>query len=332
MKLLILGGTVFLGRHIVNAALAAGHEVTTFNRGKHSLEEQKSVEKLTGDRSEDLSALLKRKWDAVLDTCGYEPEVVAKSVNALKDSVEHYTFISSISTYKGFRTKGMDETAQVKSLEDGDEPEYGSLKVGCERTVEKVFGNKALIIRPGLIVGPFDPTDRFTYWPTRVSKGGQVAAPGDPDRNIQFIDVRDLAKWTIHLIEKKTSGVFNATGPKEPLTMRAFLNECNSVSGNKAQFVWLTDEQVLEAGVGPWMEMPLWIPASAEEHRYFQNIDCTKAHRAGLTYLPLANTIKDTLEWDASHASKIERKAGLAPEKEAKLLASSDESTRMQNR
>lgn len=320
MKLLVIGGTVFLGRHIVVAALAAGHEVTTFNRGTHSLEEQESLEKLTGDRAKDLSALSSRNWDAVIDTCGYEPDVVAKSVNALKDSVEQYTFISSISVYKGFPTKGMDETAKVKSIDDGDEAEYGSLKAGCERVVEQVFGDKALIIRPGLIVGPFDPTDRFTYWPTRVSKGGPIAAPGDPDKNIQFIDVRDLAKWTIHLIESRTSGAFNATGPKEPLTMRTFLNECNAVSGNSAQFVWLSDEKVLEAGVAPWMEMPLWIPASDEEHRYFQLIDCSKAHAAGLTYSPLSITIKDTLDWDASRDSMGERKAGLKPQQEAKLL------------
>lgn len=321
MKLLVIGGTVFLGRHIVSAALAAGHEVTTFNRGTHSLEEQKHVEKLNGDRTKDLSALSRRNWDAIIDTCGYEPEVVAKSANAMKEAVENYTFISSISVYKGFRTKGMDETAKVKSIDDGDEAEYGSLKAGCERVVEQVFGEKALIIRPGLIVGPFDPTDRFTYWPTRVSKGGPIAAPGDPDKDIQFIDVRDLAKWTIHLIESRSSGVFNATGPKEPLTMRTFLNECNAVSGNSAQFVWLSDEKVLEAGVAPWMEMPLWIPASDEEHRYFQTIDCSKAHRAGLAYSSLSKTIKDTLTWDASRNPNEARKAGLKPEQEAKLLA-----------
>lgn len=324
VKILVLGGTVFLGRHIVNAALGAGHEVTIFNRGTISLDVQANIEKLVGERSGDLSVLTNRKWDAVIDTCGYDPQVVARSADILKNSVDNYTFISSISVYKGFPTKGMDETAKVKSIEDGDEAEYGSLKVGCERVVRQVFGEKALIIRPGLIVGPYDPTDRFTYWPTRVSKGGLVAAPGDPEKKIQFIDVRDLAKWTIHLIENKVSGVFNATGPQEPLTMRTLLNECNAVGGNFAQFVWLSDEKVLEAGVAPWTDMPLWIPASDEEHRYFQTINCSKAHKAGLKYSPLATTIRDTLKWDASRDPAAERKAGLRPEQESRLLALAD--------
>lgn len=325
MKVLILGGTVFLGRHIVTAALHAGHDVTTFNRGTNSLEEQNKVENLIGDRTGDLSVLAGKSWDAVIDTCGYAPQVVAKSAAALKNAVGSYAFISSISVYKGFPTEGMDETARVKSIEDGDEAEYGSLKAGCEQEVEKAFGDGALIIRPGLIVGPYDPTDRFTYWPTRVSKGGRVAAPGDPEKNIQFIDVRDLAKWTIHLIETKTTGIFNATGPQEPLTMRTFLNECNAVGGNFAQFVWLSDEKVLQAGVAPWMDMPLWIPASDEEYQYFQSMDCTKAHKAGLKYSPLSATIKDTLKWDASRAPSDERKAGLRPEQESKLLALADD-------
>ena len=218
MKLLVLGGTVFLGRHTVAAALAAGHEVTTFNRGTHSIIEQKNIERLVGDRCEDLEILKNRRWDAVIDTCGYDPEVVSKSVETLKDAVDNYTFISSVSAYKGFPTLGMDETAKVKSIEAGDEAEYGSLKVACEQAVEKVFSDHTTIIRPGLIVGPYDSTDRFTYWPTRVSQGGRVIAPGDPERNIQFIDVRDLASWTIHLIENKITGLFNATGPEKPLT------------------------------------------------------------------------------------------------------------------
>ncbi|MBX9952895.1 MAG: NAD-dependent epimerase/dehydratase family protein [Candidatus Obscuribacterales bacterium] len=320
MKVLILGGTIFLGRHIVTAALHAGHEVTTFNRGSKSLEEQNRVEKLIADRRDDLSVLTGKKWDAVIDTCGYEPQEVEKSAAALKNSVDNYTFISSISVYKGFPVKGMDETARVKSIEDGDEAEYGSLKVGCEREVEKAFGDKALIIRPGLIVGPYDPTDRFTYWPTRVSKGGRVAAPGDPEKNIQFIDVRDLANWTVKLVETRSKGVFNATGPKEPLTMHQFLNECNAAVGNIAQFVWLRDEQILAAGVAPWIDMPLWIPESDEEHRYFQHMDCTKAQKTGLTYSPLAATIRDTLKWDMKRDREKERKAGLKPEKEKVLL------------
>lgn len=322
MKLLVLGGTVFLGRHLVQAALAAGHSVTTFNRGTHSLDEQKDVEKLVGDRSDSLELLKNRKWDAVIDTCGYDPAVVSKSVEALKDAVENYVFISSISAYKGFPELGMNETATVKSIEAGDETEYGSLKVACEKAVEKQFGNKSAIIRPGLIVGPYDPTDRFTYWPTRISKGGRVLAPGDPERCIQFIDVRDLANWTIHMVANETAGTFHATGPEKPLTMRQFLNECNAVGGNFAQFVWMDDEALSKAEVAPWMEMPLWIPASDKEHRGFLSMDCQKARNEGLSYSPVAQTIRDTLTWDISRDSLEERKAGLPAEKEQKLLAS----------
>ncbi len=269
MKLLILGGTVFLGRHLVTAALAAGHTVTTFNRGTQ-----------------------------VLDV-----------------------FISSISVYKGFPTLGMDETAEVKSIEAGDETEYGSLKVACEQVVEKLFGERSTIIRPGLIVGPYDPTDRFTYWPHRVSKGGRILAPGDPERCIQFIDVRDLAKWAIHIVENKTTGIFNATGPEKPLTMRQFLNECNAVGGNFAQFIWIGDDELVKAEVSPWMEMPLWIPSSDEEHRGFLNMSCARAQQAGLSYSSLAKTIQDTLIWDTSLGAARERKAGLPEARESAVLA-----------
>lgn len=325
MKLLILGGTIFLGRHIVAAALEAGHEVTTFNRGNITLEEQSEVEKVIGDRSVDLSVLADNKWDAVIDTCGYEPAIVKKSAQTLKNCVNQYLFISSISVYEGFHSRGMDETARVKSIEDGDEAEYGSLKAGCEREIEKVFSKRALIIRPGLIVGPYDPTDRFTYWPARVAEGERTAAPGDPEREIQFIDARDLAAWTIKLLENKMTGLFNATGPQEPLTMRSFLNECNSVAGNSADFVWVSDEKILNAGIAPWMEMPLWIPASDEEHRYFQTIDCSRAHCAGLTYSPLSRTIADTLSWNSTRSRDHIRKAGLKPEQEAALLEAAAE-------
>ena len=322
MKLLVIGGTVFLGRHIVMASLEAGHAVTTFNRGTHTLDEQESVEKLIGDREGNLSRLSKRKWDAVIDTCGYLPATVEKSAKALKNSADQYVFISSISAYKGFPTYGMDETAKVKSIEDGDEAEYGSLKVGCELEVEKQFGAATTILRPGLIVGPHDPTDRFTYCPARVAEAGRVIAPGDPDRCIQFIDARDLAKWIVHLVENKTFGTFNATGPKEPLTMRKFLNECNAVGGNYAQFVWRSDEEILAAGVEPWMEMPLWLPSSDEEHRGFLSLNCTKAQKAGLSYTALATTVKETLKWNATRGSTLKLKAGLKAEHEKALLES----------
>jgi len=323
MKLLILGGTVFLGRHIVTAALEAGHTVTTFNRGTHAPQEQKTVEKLHGDREKSLDELANRTWDAVIDTCGYDPDVVEKSAETLKNCANNYVFISSISAYKSFPIQGMDESATLKSIEDGDEIEYGSLKVACEKSIEKVFGNRATIIRPGLIVGPYDPTDRFTYWPWRVSKGGRLIAPGDPERRVQFIDARDLAEWTVRMIENKTTGTFNATGPENQLSMRQFLNECNAVGGNFAQFVWLNDDALAEAKVDPWMEMPLWIPAADEEHGGFLSMDCSKAQNAGLKYSALARTIKDTLIWSSKRDQSHKWKAGLAAEKENQLLAAS---------
>ncbi|MBA3859833.1 MAG: epimerase [Cyanobacteria bacterium PR.3.49] len=322
MKLLILGGTVFLGRHIVSAALEAGHSVTTFNRGTHILAEHQSIEKLHGDREKNLDALQNRSWDAVIDTCGYAPDAVSKSAEALKDSADNYVFISSISVFKNFAARGMNESAPVKSIESGDEVEYGSLKAACEKAVERAFCEGSTIIRPGLIVGPYDPTDRFTYWPSRVSKGGRVIAPGAPERCIQFIDVRDLAKWTIRLIENQSRGTFNATGPEKPLSMREFLNECNAVGGNSAQFVWMNDEALAEAKVDAWMEMPLWIPASDEEHRGFLHMDCSKGQSAGLQYSPLSKTIRDTLTWSATRDASHVWKAGLAADKECRLLQS----------
>ncbi len=321
MNLLILGGTVFLGRHLVAAALAAGHSVTTFNRGTHSLEEQDGVEKLIGDRAASLEVLKNRIWDAVIDTSGYDPAIVSKTVDVLKDSVANYVFISSISVYKGFPELGMDETATVKSVEAGDEVEYGSLKVACERAVEKVFVEQSTIIRPGLIVGPYDPSDRFTYWPMRIAKGGRIVAAGAPERNIQFIDCRDLADWMIRLVETKTSGLFNATGPEKPLTMRQFLDECNDVTGKNAQLVWLDDDTLSTASISPWMEMPLWIPESDTEHRGFLHMNCKRAHQAGLTYSKLTKTIQDTLTWGISRDTSHNWKAGLSEDRENELLA-----------
>lgn len=320
MNLLILGGTVFLGRHIVAAALKAGHSVTTFNRGTHSLEEQDAVEKLYGDRAKDLSKLQNRLWDAVVDTCGYEKEIVWKSAEMLNKSIENYVFISSISAYKTFPSPGMTESAPLKSIQSGDEIEYGSLKVDCERAVNTVFKDRSIVIRPGLIVGPHDPTDRFTYWPWRISKGGTVIAPGDPERQIQFIDVRDLAEWIVRLVEERATGTFNATGPRKPLTMRQFLNECNAVGGNFAKFAWLSDADLAKAEVKPWMEMPLWINPKDKDYSGFLSIDCSKAQKAGLKYSALWQTITDTLKWCLSREASHEWKAGLTVDKEAELM------------
>ncbi len=208
MKLLVLGGTVFLGRHLVEAATARGHSVTLFNRGQHNPELYPEVEKLRGDRDSDLSALQGRRWDAVIDTCGYLPRAVRASAELLADAVDHYTFISSISVYADFHTPAMDESAPVGTLADETVEEvtgetYGPLKALCEQAAERALPGRVLNIRPGLIVGPHDPTDRFTYWPVRVARGGEVLAPGRPHVPVQVIDGRDLAEWTVRMVEAR---------------------------------------------------------------------------------------------------------------------------------
>src|ERR1051325_6256679 len=234
MKILILGGTVFLGRHLVEAALARGHEVTLFNRGNnpHLFPE---VEKLRGDRDGGLDVLRGRRWDVVIDTSGFVPRIVRASAELLADTVELYVFISSLSVIADTRVPGADESAPVGTLddptiEDATGKAYGPLKALCEQAVEQVMPGRALNIRPGLIVGPHDPTGRFTYWPVRVARGGEVLAPGRPARQIQLVDVRDLAGWIIRLAEAGTSGLFNATGPDKVLTMEELLEECRRVA------------------------------------------------------------------------------------------------------
>ncbi|HEX6650735.1 MAG TPA: NAD-dependent epimerase/dehydratase family protein, partial [Pyrinomonadaceae bacterium] len=224
MKLLIIGGTRFLGRHVLTAAVAHDHEVTLFNRGRQLSEFSKDVETIQGDRNTDLSKLQGRRWDAVVDTCGMLPRAVRATAEALSDSVDHYTFISTQNVYSNVSAAGVNETAPVRTLtsEELDEANaidtsgqpsygklYGGLKAMCEQTAEDVMPNRVLSIRPGLIVGPYDYTDRFTYWVVRVARGGEVLAPGRPDRFIQFIDVRDLAEWIVRMIEGRETGAYN---------------------------------------------------------------------------------------------------------------------------
>ncbi|MGZ5063824.1 MAG: NAD-dependent epimerase/dehydratase family protein, partial [Usitatibacter sp.] len=220
MRILILGGTVFLGRALTDAALARGHRVTHFNRGRSSAPDAR-VETVTGDRTQSLEALAGREWDAVVDTSGYLPQVVGKSARALRDATRRYVFVSSISVYAG---PGFAEDAAVQPppdpLPDAMTMEaYGALKAACEGVVRESFGDRATLVRPGLIVGPHDPTDRFTWWPARVARGGRVAAPGRPSRTVQFIDVRDLARWMVELVQRGAAGTFNATGPRAPVEM-----------------------------------------------------------------------------------------------------------------
>jgi 2'-hydroxyisoflavone reductase len=324
MKLLILGGTVFVGRHLVEAALARNHEVTLFNRGQHNAGIFPRVETLRGDRDGGLDPLKGRRWDAVVDTCGYTPRVVRASADLLSGAVDHYTFISSISVYRDVSRPGVDERGAVGTLEDTTTEEvagdtYGPLKALCERAVEESMPGRTLVVRPGLIVGPHDPTDRFTYWPRRVAHGGDVLAPGRPDGAVQFIDVRDLAAWTLRMVEARHTGTYNATGPGSPLTMGGLLDVCNRESGGTARFVWVDEPFLLREEVGPWIELPLWIPDEMDM-RGQGAIDCRKAIAAGLAFRPLSETVRDTLDWDATRPDDTARAAGLRPEREAELL------------
>ena len=322
MKILILGGTVFLGRALTDAAIARGHHVTHFNRGRAP---DPRVETIVGDRAVGLDAIAGRRWDAVIDTCAYVPGVAAKSVAALRDSVGRYLFVSSISVYADLGVANVDENAPVTALGDRSAetmtPEtYGPLKALCEEEVRKVFGERALIARPGLIVGPHDPTDRFSYWPWRIAKGGVVLAPGKPLRGLQFIDVRDLAVWMVALLERQASGTFQATGPKSNLNMGTFLDACARVVDTKPEIAW-TDEALLAAHeVKPWTELPLWLPQSDAAHAGFMKVSITRALAAGLTIRPVTDTIRDTLEWLKTRSPDHAWKAGLTPERETALL------------
>ena len=327
MNILIIGGTVFLGRHIAEAALKAGHDVTLFNRGMHNPELFPEVEKLRGDRRKDVSILKDRTWDAVIDTSAYFPKDVSALADVLKGNVGQYIFISSVSVYSDF-SKPNDENSPLAQMPEGaDETKitgetYGALKVLCEQEVLKAFKNEALIIRPGLIVGPNDPTGRFTYWPRRIAKGDDILAPGNPNAPVQFIDVRDLAEWTVRLVENRTMGIFNATGPKELLTMGEFLKECTDVLKSDANLVWVSEDFLLKNEVQPFTEMPLWIPTQEEN---MSRTDISKAVGNGLTFLSLKTTVEDTLEWDKTVTERFPMDGSMTAEREQELLKAWEE-------
>ena len=343
MKLLILGGTRFVGLHLVTAALARNHEITLFNRGKHRGTNPSaaltSVETIYGDRNSDLAGLQGRRWDAVVDTCGYLPRTVRASAETLSHSVDRYVFISSLSVYADVSVFGIDETAPIATLTSEQLEKanaidssgqvsavtygqmYGGLKALCEQAAEEVLPNRVLIIRPGLIVGPYDYTDRFTYWIARVARGGEVLAPGCPDRYVQFIDVRDLAEWIVRMIERKETGVYNANSLPYDLTMERVLEECKMVSDSDASFTWVSDDFLMEEKVAPWSEMPLWMPEVAAPHlKGFMFINCNKAVGSGLSLRPLNDTIRDALSWRETYYLDEELKAGIDPDKEKRLL------------
>jgi 2'-hydroxyisoflavone reductase len=326
MRILIIGGTRFLGRHLVESALARNHEVTLFNRGKSNPDLFPQLETILGDREKDLEKLKGRIWDAVIDVAGYVPRIVRLSAEVLKENVSRYVFISSISVYENFRKVGIDESDPVGKIQDETIEEitgetYGPLKALCEQAVQDIFGGeRALIIRPGLIIGPHDPTDRFTYWPMRVARGGDVLAPQKSEAAIQVIDVRDLSDFIIMLIEENASGVYNTTGPDYELTIGRLLEVSKEVSGSNAHFRWASVEFLNEHKVEPWSDMPAWVPDN-EEDAGFSRVDVSKAIEAGLTFRPLEETVRDTLAWVQTRPSDHEWRAGLTAEREAQVLA-----------
>lgn len=323
MNVLVIGGTIFLGKHIVQTLLDRGHQVTIFNRGVHNADLFPDAEKLRGDRNGDISALEGRTWDAVIDTCGGIPRGVRATARMLSDS-GHYTFISSISAFSDFSRPGIDESAPVGTLEDETVEEvtfetYGPLKVLCERAAEEEMPGRVLNVRPGLIVGADDWSDRFSYWPRRIARGGEVLVPGRPDAPVQIIDVDDLAEWIVRMVEEGKTGLYNATGPDFKLTMGEIVEECRRVSRSDAEFTWVPDEFLVREDVGQWMELPLWI-AEDESMNGFSLVDCRKAIADGMTFRPLAETIRATLDWSATLPADRPTRAGMAPEREKDLL------------
>jgi 2'-hydroxyisoflavone reductase len=317
VKLLLLGGPRFLGRAVTDAALARGHELTFFNRGRTNPELYPEVERIQGDRAGDLGELAGGRWDAVVDTSGYLPHVVRASAEALSDC-GLYCFVSSVSVYADFSTP-MDEDSAVAEL--GDDPldaltpdfsNYGALKALCEDVVRQTFDERALVVRPGLIVGPHDPTGRFTYWPHRVARGGEMLAPAPPDRLSQFVDVRDLGEWIVELCERSVSGTFNAAN--EGVPWRDLLASCVRVSGADVEIAWVSDEFLLGQKVGQWMELPLWL-ADADMAAADDAI-VARAVAEGLRFRPLDETVRGALE-----GAETTDEAGLSAEREAALLA-----------
>lgn len=421
MKILVLGGTVFLGRHLVEAARSRGHKVTIFHRGRTNPGLFSSVEVLLGDRGGAMDALSGREWDAVLDTSGFVPRVVRASARKLAPAVGHYTFISSGSVYPASVT-APDESSPVETVEDESSENisesYGALKALCERAIEESLPGRMLAVRAGLLVGPHDPTERFTYWPRRIAQGGEVLAPGRPERPVQLIDARDLAEWIVQMAEARRTGVYNATGPSSRLSMGELLDACQfgtiewgpegstgpaqsdtatrkeeawgcigvsenqvdlerdgvvsragmnrrgiephaeserrgiergdaelrpesedpcveggaanerSAAGTRGALVWVDEPFLLEQGVEPWMELPLWLPESMNS---LMTMNIRRALDAGLTFRPLAETARDTLVWDRSRPAEdrgkparlstgLRKQTGLTAQKEAALL------------
>ncbi|MDM5317677.1 NAD-dependent epimerase/dehydratase family protein [Fictibacillus sp. b24] len=321
MKVLIIGGTRFLGKHLADSFKSNSHEVTLFHRGNTAEKgSQENIQEIIGDRDEDLSLLQKRTWDVVVDTCGYFPKQVRKTAEALHKNTKSYIFISSVSVYEDQSVRYLTEEAKTAALANPDITEigenYGALKAACEQEVIKVFQNQALVIRPGLIVGPNDYTDRFTYWPDRGVQGGEILIPDMKDPTVRFIDVRDLANWIVLMAENEESGTFQAVGGR--YNFNEFVKKCITDHA-KSRIVPVFESYLLKEKVGEWMEIPLWI--ASDEYRGLDYADDSKAINKGLIFRPVEETIQDTAKWSqARNLKPDEWRAGLHPDKEKQLL------------
>ena len=327
LRILILGGTGFIGPHQVRYALARGHTVSLFNRGRTNPHLFPEVEKLRGDRDGDLEALKGREWDAVIDNSASIPRWVRDSAQLLKDALGQYLYISTLSVYQGFAEPGMDETAPVRTIDDPTIEEvtgrtYGALKALCEQEAERAFPGRATIVRPGLIVGPGDPTDRWTYWPVRIDRGGEVLAPGDPTDLVRYIDARDLGEWCIRMLEQREPGVYNAVGPRSHLSIAEMLYAIRAITSVAVSFTWVNADFLAEHDVRPWSQMPAWLPPR-EGNEGYGSISRARAIEKGLTFRPLAVTAVDTLGWWKSVPAerRSQPRAGLSAEREAEVLA-----------
>jgi 2'-hydroxyisoflavone reductase len=325
-RILILGGTGFLGPALVELAKPRGHVLTLFNRGKTRPQLFPDVEKLHGDRDGQLDALKGRQWDAVIDNSGYVPRHVKLSAELLAPNVKRYLFVSSISVYRDDLPPGADEDAPLQTIVDPTNEDvrenYGALKALCEKAAEAALPGRTIVVRPGLIVGPGDPTDRFTYWPVRLDRGGDVLAPGDGTDPTQLVDVRDLAAFMLGLVEAEETGAYHAVGPTPPLPMKALLERVREGVGTKARLTWVPWPFLKEREIQPWSDLPVWIPAA--EGAGLASVNNARAVAKGLRFRPIADTARDTLAWWKTLPEERRGKplrAGLSAEKERKVLA-----------
>ncbi len=326
LKLLVLGGTGFLGPHVVTAALARGHTVTLFNRGKTRPGLFPEVEKLHGDRDGHLEALAGRQWDVVVDPSGFVPRLVKASAELLAPNVGRYIFISTITVYRDDDKPNADETAPVRTIADPTNEDtktnYGALKALCEQAAEAAMPGRVANLRPGLIVGPGDPSGRFSHWVTRMKAGDQVLGPGDGSTLVQWIDGRDLGAFIVHLAEQGTVGTMTAIGPAQPTTMKQVLDACNRAAGGKAEIVWVAGDFLAAHDVAGWAELPMWIDAKGEDAG-FGTLSNARALAAGLTLRPIAETAADTLAWLATLPADEPAQtfsSGIARDKERAVL------------